>query len=85
MMLDKLLLAKNTVYYTDQQLEAISKGFCPNCLPKYSPYRILETYYSEELKINVHHVKCDNLVKCEWDEEVPAIRSDNGLEGFFNS
>jgi hypothetical protein len=84
-MLDKVLLAKNTVYYSVEQLNAISKGFCPNCLPKFSPYRILGTYYNENLKLRFHHVKCDNLVECEWDEEVPAVREDNGLEGFFES
>ncbi|MED4227512.1 hypothetical protein [Neobacillus cucumis] len=84
-MLDKLLLAKNTVYYSDKQLDAISRGFCPNCLPKHSPYRILGTYYDENLKINLYHIKCDNLVQCEWDDEIPATRVDPGLEDFFNS
>lgn len=84
-MLDKVLLAKNTVNYTEEQLEAIAKGFCPMCLPDYHSYRILSTYYHDQSNILYHHVKCDNLVKCEWDEQVPAIRADNGLEGFFES
>ncbi|RXT02282.1 hypothetical protein [Ammoniphilus sp. CFH 90114] len=85
MMLDKALLARNTISYTEKQLEAISKGFCPHCLPKYTSYRILKTYFDEHRKMDLLHVKCDNLVACEWDEQVPAVRVDNGLEGFFNS
>jgi hypothetical protein len=84
-MLDKSLLEKNTVNYTAEQIEAIAKGFCPKCLPKYHSYRILNTYYSNESQMRLHHVKCDNLFECEWDEQVPAVREDNGLEDFFNS
>lgn len=84
-MLDKGLLEKTTVNYSNEQLEAIANGFCPNCLPQYVRYRILETYYHDEWKMELHRVKCNNLVQCDWDEQVPTVRVDNGLEGFFES
>jgi hypothetical protein len=84
-MLDKVLLAQKTANYTEEQLHAIAKGFCPKCLSKNETYRILKTYFDEEQKMQMYHVKCDNLVECEWDERVPAVRIDNGLEGFFES
>jgi hypothetical protein len=84
-MLDKPLLAKVTVNYTDEQLDAIANGCCPKCLPIYNRYRILGTYYDEKLKVELLHVKCSNIVECEWDDQIPNSRPDPGLEGFFTS
>lgn len=82
-MLDTILLAEMTSGYSDEKLQAIAKGFCPKCSPYNIRYRILETCYSEKQGMDVHRVKCSNIVQCDWDESIPAARVDNGLEGFF--
>ncbi|WP_047154348.1 hypothetical protein [Aneurinibacillus tyrosinisolvens] len=84
-MLDKSLLTKTTVDYTDEQLDAIANGCCPKCLPTFNRYRILEASYNTELNMELLHVKCSNIVECEWDEQIPNSRPDPGLEGFFTS
>ncbi|BCJ88533.1 hypothetical protein [Effusibacillus dendaii] len=84
-MLDATLLEKTCANYTEEQKDAIMKGFCPHCLPKLTPYRILNTFYSEQFEMMVHRVKCQDIVRCEWEELVPNRRSDNGLENFFHS
>lgn len=84
-MLDTILLAEMTSGYSDEELQAIAKGFCPKCLQYNNRYRILETYYSQTQGMDIHRVKCNNIVRCDWDESIPAVRVDNGLEGFFES
>ncbi|QJX81335.1 hypothetical protein [Priestia megaterium] len=71
--------------YSENQKKAISVGFCPECLPTLIDYRILESFYSDDHGMEVLQVKCSNIAGCEWEEILPARRSDNGLENFFES
>jgi hypothetical protein len=70
---------------SEEERTAIQNGCCPNCLPDRVPYRILETFYSEEFAMDVHRVKCFDIARCEWETLIPTRRSDNGLENFFAS
>jgi hypothetical protein len=71
--------------YTDDQKKAIAVGFCPECLPTLTDYRILESFYSNTYDMQMLKVKCSNITHCEWEENLPARRLDNGLENFFES
>jgi hypothetical protein len=71
--------------YTEEQKKAISVGFCPECLPTLTDYRILHSYFSKEHNMMVLRVKCSNIAHCEWEETLPAHRTENGLENFFHS
>jgi hypothetical protein len=84
-MIDVALLEKTCPTYRKEQLDAIARGFCPHCHPQPVVYRILETFHSEEHGMRVHRAKCPSIVHCEWEELIPAHRSENGLDNFFHS
>ncbi|KKB41770.1 hypothetical protein [Bacillus thermotolerans] len=85
-MIDAALMANVvSTNYTEEQRKALVVGFCPECLPTLTDYRILETFYSDAHQMDVIRVKCSNISECEWEEVLPARRSDNGLENFFES
>ncbi|MDQ0221263.1 hypothetical protein ELQ35_20815 [Peribacillus cavernae] len=84
-MIDAVLMEKIVKReYTDEQKKAMAVGFCPDC-SSLTDYRILETFNSEKHGMQVIRVKCSNISDCEWEETLPAHRTDNGLENFFNS
>jgi len=84
-MIDEMVLSMVVKGYSQKEKEAIIHGKCPKCLPAHVPYRILETFYSETQGMELHRVKCYDIANCEWEEYIPNKRSDNGLEGFFES
>lgn len=71
--------------YSEDQKKAIAVGFCPECLPSLTDYRILNSFFSNEHNMMVLRVKCSNIAHCEWEEILPAQRTENGLENFFHS
>lgn len=85
-MIDSALMVKVVSKdYSDDQKKAIRVGFCPECLPTLTDYRILESFYSDHHRMQLLRVKCSNIAHCEWEETLPARRADNGLENFFES
>jgi hypothetical protein len=80
-----LLKVVATKEYNEEQKKAIAVGFCPECLPSLTDYRILHSYFSEEHNMMVLQVKCSNIAHCEWEETLPGHRLENGLENFFHS
>ncbi|WAH39352.1 hypothetical protein [Alicyclobacillus dauci] len=80
-----MLFNRVTAEYTEEQRDALAKGLCPNCHPTPMPYRIMETFYSEQFQTRVHRVKCFNLAGCDWDGYIPATRPETGWDDFFHS
>ncbi|MCL6632284.1 MAG: hypothetical protein K6T63_06565 [Alicyclobacillus herbarius] len=81
----ELQFEKLTEQYTAEQKEYIALGLCPMCHPEKVPYRILTTEHCPDFGFDVHRVKCMNVVICDWDGMIPAVRPSSGLDDFFHS
>jgi len=83
----RTMFDKATAGYPPEQKEALEQDLCPSCYAKglAVPCRILTTFYHEGLDMNVHHIRCMDTFRCEWDGYIPTVRKESGLENFFRS